>query len=84
VRSTATLPPAFSTAVTSCGLTLKRPSSRAKKATVVSGPMPAIAGSRCVAISVSFQRSAPSTMRKRRPIANVIAASAPATMSGAA
>ena len=61
-----------------------RPSSRANNATVVSGGISAIAGARCCSTSASFQRSTPSTMITRRPIANVIALSASATPAGVA
>ena len=64
--------------------TLKRPSSRPKNAIVVSGAIAFSAGARCSLTSASFQRSTPSTTRKRRPIANVIASSARAIASGVA
>jgi hypothetical protein len=61
---------------------LFRPSSRAKNATVSdSGSTPASAAATCSA-SASFQRSTPSAITNRRPIANVIADSAPVTASG--
>ena len=79
--SAAITPPAASTAFCSAAGALARPSSRAKKATVsVSGSMPAIAAA-TGATSASFQRSTPSAITNRRPIANVIADSAAATAS---
>jgi hypothetical protein len=60
---------------------LSRASSRAKNATVsVSGSIPSSAATTGSA-SDSFQRSTPSAITKRRPSANVIADSAPATAS---
>ena len=59
-----------------------RPSSRAKKATVSdSGSIPASAVATSSA-PASFQRSTPSAITNRRPIAKVIADSAFATASG--
>ena len=69
-------PPALRTASCRRPGALVRLSSRAKKATVVSGAIAAIASS-SGSSSLSFQRSTPSTMMNRRPIANVIALSAP-------
>ena len=82
VASTATSPPAFLTAATSFAGALTRPSSRAKKLTVVSGGMAASTGASVASTSASFQRSTPSTIRNRRPMAKVIALSASATASG--
>ena len=64
-------PPASRTARCSDGGALARPSSRAKNAIVVSAGIAASAGARCSATSASFQRSTPSTITKRRPIASV-------------
>src|SRR5215216_2183220 len=70
------------TALASAAGTLARPSSRAKNATVSdSGSTPLSAVATCSA-SASFQRSTPSAITNRRPIANVIADSAPVTASG--
>ena len=84
MASTATSPPAFLTAATSFAGALTRPSSRAKKLTVVSGGIAASAGASVASTSASFQRSTPSTIRKRRPMANVIAFRASAIASGVA
>ena len=77
-------PPAALTASISLAGALKRPSSRAKKATVVSSPIAASAGATVSVTSASFQRSTPSTITNRRPMAKVIAHRALATASGAA
>ena len=80
--SSATWPPAASTALRSGAGTLWRPSSRAKKATVSDSPSSAFIASVTWATSPSFQRSTPSAITKRRPMANVIAHSAALTPSG--
>ena len=80
--SCAMSPPADFTAATSFAGTLKRPSSRAKNVTVVRSGMSFISGVSAASTSASFQRSTPSTIRNRRPIANVIALSARPTVSG--
>jgi hypothetical protein len=75
-------PPAALTASTSAFGAFARPSSRAKNATVVLGSRSFRIGARCCLMSASFQRSVPSTITNRRPIANVIALSAAAAASG--
>ncbi len=78
-----TSPPALVTALCSPSGALARLSSRAKNATVVSGGIAAIADCSWPR-SLSFHRSVPSTMMKRRPSAKVIALRAFATVSGVA
>ena len=48
----------------------------------MSGGIAAMTGASCAFTSASVQRSTPSTIRKRRPIANVIALRPSATASG--
>ena len=76
-------PPALRTASWSPFGAFLRLSSRAKKATVVSGAIAAIAAA-SGSSSRSFQLSTPSTTMNRRPSANVIAFKAAATASGVA
>ncbi len=73
-------PPADLTAAISLSATFARPSSRPKKTTVVSGGSDLTTGS-ITLMSAAFQRSTPSTITNRRPIAKVIADSAAATAS---
>ena len=80
--STAMSPPAFLTAATSLAGVFTRPSSRPKKLTVVSGGIAARTGASVASTSASFQRSTPSTIRNRRPMAKVIAFRASAIASG--
>ena len=76
MTSSATWPPAASTALRSAAGTFHRPSSRPKNATVSVSGSTAFIASATMSTSVSFQRSTPSTITKRRPSANVIAVSA--------
>ena len=82
VASTATSPPAFLTAATSFAGVFDPPVLPAEERDGGVGRHGGERRRECLLDVASFQRSTPSAIRKRRPIAKVIAFNASATASG--